>query len=268
MTDSDDARKQATTAMFDRVAPDYDDGGVGSFSYFGRKLVDAVGIRAGQRVLDVAAGRGAAAIPAADITASTGTVVGVDLSAAMVATARSDAERAGVTVDFRVGDAESLEFADGSFDVLLCAFGLMFLPRVELALSEFRRVLTPGGTVGVSTWKTTQVADLGIVMAGCGFMDVDREVLRFADTSVLSAHLTDAGFESIEVREEIVATAYRGVEEYWTAARGTGMRRWIDRLDESQLAKVRTQLGERLADRIDDGVLNIDATALIAVARR
>ncbi|GGG02160.1 hypothetical protein GCM10007304_15170 [Rhodococcoides trifolii] len=268
MTDPDDERKQATTAMFDRVAPNYDEGGSGCFAHFGARLVDAVGVEPGQHVLDVACGRGAAAIPAAVLAGSTGSVLGTDLSSEMVACARSDAERAGVDVDFAVGDAESLGFPDESVDVVMCGFGMMFLPNVDVALREFRRVLRPGGTVGVSTWKVTQVADLGIVMARNGFMEVDGEVLRFADPAVLAGYLTDAGFGSIVVRAETVSTEYVDVDAYWSAARGTGMRRWIDRLDGDRLLTVRSELGQRLAAVSNGGALEVDATALIAVAYR
>lgn len=112
-------------------------------------LCDAVDLRAGERVLDVATGTGNAALAAARRFAD---VTGVDYVPDLLDKARVRAEAEGLAVDFRVGDAEALEFADDSFDVVLSACGAMFAPDHRKTASELVRVCRPGGRIGMVNW--------------------------------------------------------------------------------------------------------------------
>lgn len=114
----------------------------------GRILVKA-GIRAGQDVLDVAAGSGNATIPAAQQGAR---VVGQDLTPALLAAGKEEAELLGLDIDWSEGDAEALDFADDSFDVVISCLGLMFAPHHQTVADETLRVVRPGGTIGLLSW--------------------------------------------------------------------------------------------------------------------
>ena len=113
------------------------------------KLVKFAGIAAGQRVLDVACGTGVVAITAARRGAI---VSGLDLTPALLDRARENAAIAGVSIDWRQGDAEALPYDDGAFDAVVSQFGHMFAPRPAVAIAEMLRVLKPGGTIAFSTW--------------------------------------------------------------------------------------------------------------------
>jgi SAM-dependent methyltransferase len=113
------------------------------------RLVKHAGVRAGQRVLDVGCGTGVVAVTVARLGAQ---VTGLDLTPALLERARENARIAGVTVEWREGDAEALPFDDGAFDVVLSQFGHMFAPRPEVATAQMLRVLRPGGTIAFSTW--------------------------------------------------------------------------------------------------------------------
>lgn len=115
----------------------------------GRAVVEAVAVRRGERVVDVACGTGNAAIPAA---LAGGRVIGVDLVSAMFAAAERRAADAGVEIDWVEGDAEALPFENGSFDVALSTFGLMFAPRQGVAATEMARVVREGGRIGLASW--------------------------------------------------------------------------------------------------------------------
>jgi ubiquinone/menaquinone biosynthesis C-methylase UbiE len=116
---------------------------------FGPVLVDAVGIRSGLSVLDIACGDGNVAIPAAAAGAD---VTGLDITPALLVRGRAAAAAAGVSVEWVEGDAESLPFADASFDVVTSAVGVMFCPSHERAASELVRVCKPGGAIGLIAW--------------------------------------------------------------------------------------------------------------------
>ncbi|MDN5860710.1 MAG: class I SAM-dependent methyltransferase [Pseudonocardia sp.] len=115
----------------------------------GATLVEASGVRAGQRVLDVAAGTGNAAIPAAATGAS---VVASDLTPELFDAGRRAAAAAGVELEWATGDAEALPYADDSFDVVLSCVGAMFAPRHQIVADELVRVTRPGGTIGLISW--------------------------------------------------------------------------------------------------------------------
>lgn len=112
-------------------------------------LVGAADVRAGQRVLDVAAGTGNAAIAAALRGAD---VVASDLTPELLDVGRGLAAGRGVDVAWEQADAEALPFADASFDTVLSAIGVMFAPFHQDAADELVRVLRPGGTLGVASW--------------------------------------------------------------------------------------------------------------------
>ncbi len=115
----------------------------------GPVLVDAAGVRAGQRVLDVAAGTGNAALPAARTGAD---VVATDLAPELLDVGRREAAAAGLALTWQQADAEALPFGDASFDVVLSCVGVMFAPHHERAAGELLRVCRPGGTIGLLNW--------------------------------------------------------------------------------------------------------------------
>ncbi|MGH2742199.1 MAG: class I SAM-dependent methyltransferase [Thermoleophilaceae bacterium] len=113
---------------------------------FGPALVEACGVSAGQRVLDVAAGTGNVAIRAAEAGAQ---VVACDLTPENFDAGRSEARARGVELDWVEGDAEALPFGDGEFDVVTSSVGAMFAPDHQAVADELVRVCRPGGTIGM-----------------------------------------------------------------------------------------------------------------------
>jgi len=115
----------------------------------GENLCEAVNLRAGERVLDVAAGNGNATLAAARHFAE---VTSTDYVPALLERGRARAEAEGLQVTFREADAEALPFADSTFDVVLSTFGVMFTPDQARAARETLRVCRPGGRIGLANW--------------------------------------------------------------------------------------------------------------------
>jgi SAM-dependent methyltransferase len=115
----------------------------------GESLAEAADIRAGERVLDVAAGNGNATLAAARRFAE---VTSTDYVPELLNKGRARAAAEGLQVDFRVADAEDLPFADGSFDAALSTFGAMFTPDHTRPAREMLRVVRSGGRIGLANW--------------------------------------------------------------------------------------------------------------------
>ena len=120
-----------------------------SFAEGAEDFIARLVLGAGERVLDVACGTGNLAIPAARLGAR---VTGVDIAPNLIAQARLEARAAGCVIAFEVGDAESLPYLDGQFDVVVTMFGAMFAYRPERAAAELLRVTRPGGRVAMANW--------------------------------------------------------------------------------------------------------------------
>ncbi|WP_198320894.1 class I SAM-dependent methyltransferase [Azohydromonas aeria] len=115
----------------------------------GESLCEAMDLRAGQRVLDVAAGNGNASLAAARRWCA---VTSTDYVGALLERGRERAEAERLDMDFREADAEALPFDDGAFDAVLSTFGAMFAPDAPRVAAEMLRVCRPGGRIGMANW--------------------------------------------------------------------------------------------------------------------
>jgi ubiquinone/menaquinone biosynthesis C-methylase UbiE len=136
-------RQQATWAAGDYAV-------VGTtLQLVGERLCDAVDIRAGERVLDVAAGNGNASLAAARQFAK---VTSTDYVGALLERAKERANAERLDIVFQEADAEALPFGDASFDLVLSTFGVMFTPNQEKSAAELARVCRKGGRIGLANW--------------------------------------------------------------------------------------------------------------------
>lgn len=115
----------------------------------GENLCEALDLRAGWRVLDVAAGNGNASLAAAHCYAE---VTSTDYVPSLLEEGRKRAEAEGLAIHFQEADAENLPFPDGSFDAVVSTFGVMFTPNQHKAAAELLRVCKPGGKIGMTNW--------------------------------------------------------------------------------------------------------------------
>lgn len=115
----------------------------------GEELCEALDIRAGQKVLDVAAGNGNVTLAAARRWCE---VVSTDYVPSLLERGQRRAKAEGLPVEFKVADAEALPFADGIFDNVVSTFGVMFTPNQDKAATELLRVCKSGGKIGLANW--------------------------------------------------------------------------------------------------------------------
>ena len=184
-------------------------------------LVDRVGLRRGERVLDVACGTGVVARVAAERVGRTGRVAGIDINAAMLGVARSLQAGAGARIGWVRGSVDSLPCADASHGVVLCQLGLQFFPDRPAALAEIRRVLVPGGRIGLSVYGPIEHNPATIALAlaldrhlGPGASQTKRAEHALADPALLHGLAREAGFRGISIATGTRLIRFPSAAEY------------------------------------------------------
>jgi O-methyltransferase/aklanonic acid methyltransferase len=264
-----DAAKSIVAQVFSDSAESYDQV-IDFFAPFGRALVDGAQLAPGARVLDVASGRGACLYPALDAVGSDGSVTGIDIAPGMVDALTADLCEQGITnARVQVGDAEALEFEDGSFDAVLGGFMIFFCPRPERVLAEFARVLKPGGVVALTIFDgetpSKFLRDVGTELFG----EQDRRASETFDRSeVLDPALVAAGFgqpAGIDVHERF---RFESADQMERWHRSHFARLLLDVLDEDQLAVYRRRLAEHLEALREGDAFVMPQRARVTVARK
>ena len=152
MNTLDDAKKKAA-ATYNAASDFYDHPANTFWERYGRRTIARLALPQGARVLDVCCGSGASALPAAEAVGPGGSVSGVDLAGNLLELARAKAKQRGLTnIQFETGDMTNLHFDTGSFDVVVCVFGIFFVPDMGAALRELTRVVRSGGRAAITTW--------------------------------------------------------------------------------------------------------------------
>jgi len=188
-------------------------------------VVRGAALSLGMHVLDIASGSGEPAVSVAAAVGPEGRVVATDLLREMLQIAEENAAARRLhNIEFRAADAEQLPFHAGRFDRITCRFGIMFIPDIQKALGEMRRVLKPGGRVSFITWGSMEENPLfgSMIRPFLKYVDVpppppdSPHVFRFADENKLAQLLSLAGFQEVDVAKHKINWPWPGTaEEAW-----------------------------------------------------
>lgn len=207
---------------WDRAAASYEPLWRAQLATAQEELLRYAALAPGESVLDVACGTGLITLKAAAAIGPRGRVTGVDISGRMVDAARRHAtERSASNATFVRMDAEGLELPDASFDVILCALGLMYMPEPARALREMRRVARPGGRIVIIVWGDRSLcgwSPLISIVDG----EVESEVcplfFRLGENDTLAQLCADASFELVLQRRIATTLDYADADEACRAA--------------------------------------------------
>ncbi len=249
MSESTNQQERAAAA-WSRAAASYSHTGPEFLQCFGKELVDFGQVPPDAKVLDVATGRGAVLFPAARQAGPQGEVIGVDYAEGMVDATRAELQARGVkNATVRQMDAEKLDFPDQTFDRVFCSFALFFFPHPDQALSEFRRVLKPGGKLVLSTWgehdsRWDWLGELGKLFG----LPEEEETPAFDTPEMLSAALRQAGFEDIELQERSREVFYASPEEWWETQWSHGARLHLEQVHPQKLEEGRAFATQKMTE--------------------
>lgn len=209
---------------------------------------------------------------------SQGMVIGLDLNPNMLSMARVAAERDGLVIEWYTGQAEQLPFPDGSFDLILCQFGLMFFTDRHIALMEMHRVLRTGGRVGLSVWQGLDRHPFYQTLHDASRRRLGKssvqDVFSLSDSVELHRLLTDAGFQHVEIEPMSITAVFPNPEEFlaWEVDVAPATIPALQYLDaqgqQALLAAVRQDMQKPLHEVMQGGQVVIPFHAHIAHARR
>lgn len=275
-----DARAMRTRqqAIWDRAAPGWHrhsanlDAGDTAVT---DRLLELARIGPGRRVLDLACGTGDPALAIAAMVSSTGAVVGLDLSRAMVEAAQTRAQEQGLSnATFRqVGSELDLGLAvDETFDAATCRFGVMFFPDPVGSLRTVRHALRPGARIALSTWGPPERVPffslVGSIVRRHATLP-PAEPPRFTTADALEQLLRDAGFTEIETETvEAVVLAAESPADFWDiVTRVAGPLGTIISAQPEEIQRaIREDAVSTLSERFGDGPVRLGGEAVVAAA--
>lgn len=235
------------------------------FAQWTDPMLEAAGVRPGQRILDVACGTGVLTAAAAERNGAPRSVVGLDINDGMLDVAR----RSAPDIEWRLAPAEALPLEDERFDAVLCQFGLMFFDDRVAALKEAARVLRTGGRFAVAVWDTLNTTPGYAAMVellqqqfGDDAADALRAPFALGDRGRLEQLFLEAGLPSIEITTQPGTARFPSLDSWLF----TDMRGWTlaDRIGDEEFEQLKSVAQRRLAEFVlADGQVRFPAPAHI-----
>jgi ubiquinone/menaquinone biosynthesis C-methylase UbiE len=257
-----DQQTRQVQQLFDALAVVYDCPATRFFPFCADRLVNFVRPLRGTKILDVATGTGAVAVPFAQAVGATGRVTGVDLSGGMLTRAEANIRKMALNnIDLHEMDAARLDFRGGYFHTVVCSYGLFFMPDMLAALREWVRVLRPGGKLAFTCFETSAfqplLDDLVERVRARGGQLPDEPVgsRRIQSMDHCRALLTEAGLGEIELQTVQLGYHLRDEQDWWEVVSNTAMRQLPELLPAPQRDALRDEHLAFVAERkTDDGI--------------
>lgn len=262
--------KKSIRTLFDNASPLYGKEGCAYFDYFAKTLVDLAHPLKNSSILDIATGRGAILFRAAEKTGREGNIVGIDISSQMIQETQKELKTAAFqNIKLLTMDAEKLEFADESFDMVFIGFGLFFMPDAQLVLEECYRVLKKGGTLALSLWGERDPIHslLRDLIAPYGVY-TKIVIHNFDDPASVINLLNNAKFKECKVSPDVLDYVYPSIDAWWESLWGHGTRGLLEQLSSTQQKELFSTLKEKLSPKLQKDGLHYLLKAYYVLAKK
>jgi len=246
--------KQRVTGVFNTIADGYGNAALRFFPFSADHIVSILKPRPGSKVLDVATGTGVVALAFAQAVGSAGRVHAIDLADAMLERAMANARHMGFgNIDFFTMDAERPDFRNDYYDYVVCSFGLFFLPDMDHALRQWRRVCKPGGKVLFSSFAESAfqpAMNLFLEQLQAYGMESGQAALssrRLSDPEVCRQLLIENGFTEVVLENRQCGYHLQSLDDFWSFLWNSGSRGLLQQLDPQRLPAFKAELLERVS---------------------
>ncbi|WP_341487923.1 methyltransferase domain-containing protein [Pararhizobium sp. A13] len=251
---------------------------LGWLAPFGDAMLRHANLGDSSQVLDVAAGTGEPGLTAAAMVPD-GKVTVTDLSERMLAVAAENAERRGLSnFETRVADAGALPFADGTFDAVLCRFGFMFFPDIDLSAREFARVAKPGSRIVTAVWSrpdknpwaTTIMSAIGRHVQMPPPPPGSPGLFRCAQPALMRNAFEQAGLKNIKEEEVSSLMTHATPEQYWDFMTDIAapVVAGLSKADTTIRAKIRDEVLAAAREAMQEGQIRLLSTATMTFGTR
>lgn len=259
---------------FSRAASGYDGEPLKFLRYSAEYLVESLNLDSPQGILDIATGTGQAAMKAAQAVQPDGFVTAADISPGMLEQAEKNALQAGIkNITFKLADCENLPFEENSFDAVSCSSGIYIMRNIEQCVSEWVRVVKPGGKVGFSSFGE------GILEP---MMSLYEKLLRAYNVEIISPTplyrvntaqicqtiLENAGLGDIEIKRVQKDYYIPSVEEWITLIENSGFRFPLERLDKAYLPRFIEEHKAEIAELATEEGIRLSVPIIAAIGRK
>jgi len=243
---------------------------------FNRPLIDAAGITAGGKVLDLACGAGEPSLTAAATVGADGHVTASDYSAEMLAATKRRAEANGVgNMSFEQADMQDLPFADNSFDHVISRFGFMYTEAPDVTASEILRVLRPGGRVALMVWgrmEDNTVLSVALNAANSVLGVLDESAAEhpgaYAEEGSLTSIFDAAGFDNAEESDIRFAPSIPANIPFWQPIVGMNLGKATQSMSKDELATLDEKIRDAHAPYLSEGKYQLNAHIRVISAQK
>lgn len=253
------------TTTYDEAVTEYEDASSEFWRYLSDHAVQLVGLRRGERVLDVPCGTGHSVFPTVERVGPSGQVVALDISERMVAFVREKAARLQLgNIDVAVADMAHLGRPDEPFDAVLCVLGIFFMPDMAAALRGLAAQVRPGGRValavfGESFYEPLRTTFVEAVHESAPAQEVVEPWSRVRTDADLRNLFEAAGLDGAVIDERVDELPLDSADDWWRIVMGSALRRTVSQLTPTAAEQVRARCNAEVARR--------QITALTTISR-
>lgn len=268
-----DPSKSKAATTYNAASDFFDNEALSFWNKFGAATVKRLHLKDGMKVLDVACGSGASALPAAINVMPKGNVIAVDIAENLLQLGRSKVNKLGLhnNIKFLVGDMTELIYPNECFDAVICVFGIFFVSDMPALLKELWRMVKPTGKLAITTWGPNLFAPLYDVWRKeiknerpdlyAGFNPWDKITSVQSVTELFHS----ADIKNVDVSSENAIHPLHTPEDWWTIVLGSGLRWTTDKLGEEAALRVYNQNMQWIKNR---GIKSIETNVIYAVAEK